>query len=88
MTWLYETAASTETLFYLEHIAAILQPVKMFTAGVDALVDTHEAQRFCDALAQCEEEHLAESRHCITRENFELYDRVVEDVISYFDQQL
>ena len=88
MSWLYETTASTETLFDPEHIAAIPQPVKMFTAGVDALVDTREAQRFCDALAQCEEEHLAESRHCVTRENFELYDRVIEDVIGFFDQQL
>ena len=88
ISWLYETAASTETLFGSEHIAAILQPVKMFTAGIDALVDTGEAQRFCDALAQCEVKHFAESRHCITRENFDLYDRVIEDAISYFDQQL
>ena len=88
MSWLYETAASTETLLDPEHIAAIPQPVKMFTAGVDALVDTRAAQQFCDVLAQCEEEHLAESRHCITRENFELYDRVIEDVIGFFDQQL
>jgi len=88
MRWLYETAASTETLFDPEHIAAIGQPVKMFTAGVDTLVDTREAQRFCDALAQCEETHFAKSRHCITRENFDLYDRVIEDAIIYFDQQL
>ena len=88
MTWLHETAASTETLFDPEHIAAVVQPVKMFTAGVDELVDTREAQRFCDALAHCEEKHLAESRHCVTRENFELYDHVIEDVIRYFDQQL
>ncbi len=87
MSWLYETAASTEKLFSPEHIAGISQPVKMFTAGVDELVDTGEAQRFCDALAKCEVEHLAESRHCITRENFDLYDRVVEETISYFDRQ-
>jgi lysophospholipase len=88
MSWLYETAASTETLFDPEHIAAIGQPVKMFTAGVEALVDTREAQRFCGALAQCEETHFAESRHCITRENLELYDRLIEDVIGFFDHQL
>ena len=88
VSWLHETAASTDTLFSPAHIAAISQPVKMFTAGVDLLVDTPEAQRFCDSLAHCERKHLAESRHCITREDFELYDRVIEDAIGHFDQHL
>jgi lysophospholipase len=88
VSWLHETAASTETLFSPAHIAAISQQVMMFTAGVDLLVDTPEAQRFCDSLAHCELKHLAESRHCITREDFELYDRVVEDAIGHFDQHL
>lgn len=88
MSWLYKTAASTETLFSSEHIAAITQPVMMATAGVDKLVDTDAAQRFCDSLARCEVSHFAESRHCITRENFDLYDRVIVDAISHFDQHI
>jgi hypothetical protein len=60
----------------------------MFTAGVDLLVDTPAAQQFCDSLAQCELTHLPESRHCVTRENFELYDRVIADAIDHFDQHL
>jgi lysophospholipase len=88
VSWLQETAASTEILFSLEHMAAIVQPVQMFTAGVDLLVDTAEAQRFCESLAHCKLTHLGESRHCITRENFELYDRVIADAIGHFDRQL
>lgn len=88
MSWLHKTAASTETLFSSEHIAAIVQPVKIFTAGVDTFVDTNAAQRFCNSLAQCEVSHFAESGHCITRENFDLYDRIIVDAISYFDQQI
>jgi lysophospholipase len=87
-SWLHETASSTDALFRPEHIAAISQPVQMFTAGVDLLVDTPAAQQFCDSLARCELKHLAESRHCVTRENFELYDRVIEDAINHFDQHL
>lgn len=88
VSWLHETAASTEKLFDPEHTEAIAQPVQMFTAGVDALVDTPEAQRFCETLSDCELTHLAESRHCVTRENFELYDRIVADAIGHFDQHL
>jgi hypothetical protein len=39
-------------------------------------------------LGQCELTHFAESRHCITRESYALYDRVIDDVLNYFDQQL
>ena len=88
MSWLYKTATSTETLFSSEHIAAITQPVLMVTAGVDRSVDTDAARRFCDSLARCEVSHFAESRHCITREDFDLYDRVIVDAISHFDQQI
>ncbi len=86
--WLHETGLSTETLLRPDHIAAIDQPVQMITAGVDLLVDTPEAQQFCQALHHCELVHLAESRHCITREDFELYDRIVDDAIAHFDKYL
>jgi alpha-beta hydrolase superfamily lysophospholipase len=88
MGWLYETATSTETLFSPEHLAAINQPVKMFTAGIDYLVDTAAAQQFCNSLAQCDVDHLAESRHCVNLEKFELYDSVILNAISHFDQQI
>lgn len=88
VSWLHETATSTERLLSEEHLDAIDRPVMMVTAGIDTLVDTGVAQQFCDSLAQCEAQHLAQSRHCITRENFALYDRVIEDAVSHFDQQL
>lgn len=88
MGWLAEASASTEVLLSPQHKAAISQPVKMFTAGVDALVNTDVAQQFCDSLVHCEYTHFAEARHCITRENFELYDGVVDAAIEHFDRQL
>ena len=88
MSWLHGTAASTVTITSAEHMANIKQPVKMFTAGIDALVNTAAAQQFCDFLAHCEVTHFEESRHCITRENFALYDGIIAQAIAHFDQQL
>ncbi|NNC99143.1 MAG: alpha/beta hydrolase [Gammaproteobacteria bacterium] len=87
MSWLHKATESTEVLLSPQHMAAIHQPVKMFTAGVDELVDTQTAEAFCNSLAQCEVRHFANSRHCITRENFALYDTVIEAAIELFDQQ-
>ncbi|GAA6138248.1 hypothetical protein NBRC116583_19950 [Arenicella sp. 4NH20-0111] len=83
--WLYETTNSTEKLLSSEFIAQIKQPVKIYTAGIDSLVSTDAAEKFCDSLAQCEAVHYPSSRHCITRENYELYDGIINDAISHFD---
>ena len=88
VSWVYRSAASTEELLSASHMANISQPVKMFTAGIDTLVNTDVAQQFCAELANCEVQHFAESRHCITREDFAIYDGILADAISFFDQQL
>jgi lysophospholipase len=85
MQWLYETTSSTEHLLKSENIAKITQPVMMVTAGIDALVDTNVAQGFCSSLRQCELTHIEQARHCITRENFDLYDGLVAQAIEHFN---
>lgn len=86
MKWLYETTSSTEHLLRTESIAKITQPVMMVTAGIDALVDTNAAQKFCGSLTQCELTHIEQARHCITREDFNLYDGIIDQAIAHFDQ--
>jgi lysophospholipase len=86
MQWLYETTSSTKQLLNSENIAKITQPVMMVTAGVDALVDTNAAQNFCGSLTQCELTHIEHARHCITRENFDLYDGLIDQAIAHFDR--
>lgn len=88
MSWLHRTADSTETITSQAHMSNISQPVKIFTAGVDALVNTAVAQEFCGNLAQCELTHFEKARHCITREDFDLYDGVIVDAIAHFDRNL
>ncbi|MEO0369513.1 MAG: alpha/beta hydrolase [Pseudomonadota bacterium] len=86
--WLKETVASTKILLDPEQVKMITSPVKVFTAGIDTLVDTGAARQFCDSLANCEEVHLANSRHCITRESFEVYDGMIQDSIEHFEANL
>jgi alpha-beta hydrolase superfamily lysophospholipase len=86
--WVSETQSSTRYLRQKETKARIDKPIIMFTAGIDELVDTQAAQSFCRDLTSCEVVHFADSRHCITRENFSLYDQIIIDAISHFDQHL
>lgn len=88
MKWLYETTSSTKHLLKSENIAKITQPIMMVTAGIDALVDTNVAQGFCRSLEQCELTHVEQARHCITRENFDLYDGLVTQAIEHFKKNL
>ena len=86
--WLYETTRSTEKLMNPEYVAAITQPVKIYTAGIDELVSTNAANQFCKNLAQCSTQHYPESRHCITREYYDVYDEIVKDAIAHFEAVL
>ena len=88
VSWLHRTAASTDAITSPGHMANISQPLKMFTAGIDTLVNTDAAQKFCNNLAQCELTHFAQARHCITREDFDLYDGIVASSITLFDNNL
>lgn len=86
--WLAAAADSTDRLFQPDHLAAISQPVTMFTAGVDELVNTEAAQRFCNALPDCQYRHFPQARHCIMSEDFELYDGIIASAVAHFDAQL
>ena len=88
MSWLHQTAASTDAITRPGHMANISQPTKMFTAGIDTLVNTEAAQTFCNDLDQCELTHFAQARHCITREDFDLYDGIIASAIELFDNNL
>lgn len=88
MKWLYETTSSTKHLLKSENIAHITQAVMMVTAGIDALVDTNVAQGFCRSLKQCDLIHIEQARHCITRENFDLYDGLIAQAIQHFEKNL
>lgn len=86
--WLHETFESTEKLLNSDITQKVLAPVKIFTAGVDHLVDSTAASQFCSNLSNCEETHIAEARHCITRENFDVYDSLVDQAITHFNSTL
>ena len=86
--WLHETTKSSKKLLMPQFVSNITQPVKIYTAGIDALVNTEKAQQFCDSLDSCEVEHFSDARHCITRENYELYDTIVQDAIEHFEHNL
>ena len=71
-----------------EFVSAITQPVKIYTAGIDELVSTDAANLFCENLTQCSTQHYPESRHCITREYYDVYDGIVKDAIAHFETVL
>lgn len=83
--WLKETVASTKKLQTDSFVAPITPPVKMYTAGDDRLVDSDAAQQFCNSLAQCSFEHFEKSRHCIMREDYALYESILDDAVAHFD---
>lgn len=86
--WLHETIKSSKQLLTPEFVRGITQPVKIYTAGIDTLVSTEKTQQFCSSLANCETQHFPEARHCITRENYELYDSIIVDAIEHFERDL
>lgn len=86
--WLYETTNSSEKLLTPEFVKKITQPVKMYTAGIDMLVKTDAAEAFCASIGDCETQHYPNARHCITREDYVLYDGIIADAINHFNQYL
>jgi len=86
--WLYETFRSSDLLLDPKYSRNISAPVLLFTAGIDHLVDSDAAQQFCDGLPNCKLTHVEQARHCITRENFAVYDGLVDQAITHFNAQL
>ena len=88
MRWLYETSVSSDLLLNPDYVANITAPVKIFTAGIDKLVNTEASNQFCSSLNQCDAVHYKDSRHCMTQEDFSRYDSVIAASIEHFRNQL
>jgi len=88
MGMISKTAASTELILSPGYMDDLIQPVKMITAGIDALVNTDVSHQFCESLKNCEVTHFPEARHCLGGENQQRMDNVVTQTIAFFDKQL
>lgn len=80
-----KTAESSEKILSPGYMDALVQPVKMFTAGIDTLVDTDVSHQFCESLKNCEVTHYAQARHCISTENQQRMNDIVEQAAQFFD---
>ncbi len=83
--WLKETTDSTEKILSDGFMNKLTQPVKVFTAGDDLLVDTKVATEFCASLAQCEVTHFPEAKHCINRENQDRMNEIIRQSVAHFE---
>ncbi|MEN0000936.1 MAG: alpha/beta hydrolase [Pseudomonadota bacterium] len=82
--WVHETMQSTDRLFEPGYPENISQPVIMFTAGQDTIVDTDAAVRLCDRLGDCTRQHFAGSRHCIGLETDAVRDAIIDGSLDHF----
>ncbi|MFT6724729.1 MAG: lysophospholipase [Arenicella sp.] len=86
--WLKETTDSTEKLLSPGFMNALIQPVKIFTAGDDRLVRTDVATKFCTRLANCEVTHFEKARHCINRESQERMNKIIRQSVAHYEKAL
>lgn len=84
--WVDATITSTEKLLNPDYMSTVTAPVNIITAGIDTLVSTQASNTFCDLLSDCNITHYEQSRHCITRENFEIYDQIIQQSIEHFER--
>ncbi len=88
MGWVDATISSTKKLLDQEYTRGITAPVNIATAGIDTLVSTEATNTFCSLLKDCSVVHYETSRHCITRENFDVYNDIIRQSIEHFDNNL
>jgi len=86
MRWLKETIDSSDYIMSPEFTGSISEPVRIFNAGDDRIVNASAANAFCDSLNHCSVTEFANARHCINRENYSVYDQILEQTIDFFDQ--
>ena len=84
--WLKETIQSTEKLLSNGYMQALKQPVILFTAGDDALVDTAVAAKFCGDLENCNTVHFPDAKHCINRESPARMSDIVRQSITHYEK--
>lgn len=86
--WLKETTHSTELLLSHNYMKALTQPVKVFTAGDDVLVNTEVATQFCNSLANCDVVNFPTAKHCINRESQARMTDIVRQSVAHFEQAI
>jgi len=88
MRWLKESIESGEHLLRPEVAEKIVQPVKVFNAGDEQIVNAAAAKQFCESLANCSFSEFANARHCINRENYSVFDEILKQSIELYKAQL
>ena len=86
MGWISETIKSSKHILTREFAAKITVPVKIFNAGDDRIVNADAAETFCDYLDKCSITNFADSRHCINRENYSVFDQILDQSVIFFDR--
>jgi alpha-beta hydrolase superfamily lysophospholipase len=86
--WLKEATESTALLLSGGYMDELTQPVKLFTAGDDLLVDTEVATKFCASLNNCEVTHFPEAKHCINRESKSYLDQIITQSVAHYEKAI
>lgn len=86
--WLKEATQSTALLLSDGYMDALTQPVKLFTAGDDSLVDSEVATRFCGSLNNCEVTHFPDAKHCINRENKDRMNEIIRQSVAHYEKAI
>lgn len=86
MRWIRETIKSSKHIQSKEFVDKITEPIKIFNAGDDRIVNADSAKEFCDSLSDCSLTQFPKARHCINREDYEVFDQILEQSIMLFNQ--
>lgn len=86
--WLKETTESTDLLLSPGYMNALTQPVKLFTAGDDTLVDSDVATTFCASLKNCKTINYPAAKHCINRESQERMNDIIRQSVALYEQTI
>jgi alpha-beta hydrolase superfamily lysophospholipase len=86
--WLKETTESTALLLSDSYMDALTQPVKLFTAGNDSLVDSEVATKLCTSLNNCEVTHFPDAKHCINRENKDRMNEIIRQSVAHYEKAI
>lgn len=86
--WLKETTESTELLLSDGYMKALTQPVKLFTAGDDLLVDSAIAKQFCGSLNNCEVMDFPKAKHCINRESKDRMNEIIRQSVAHYEKTI
>ena len=86
--WLKETTNSTDLLLSEGYMRQLTQPVKMFTAGDDSLVDSTVAAKLCASLQNCQVTHFPDAKHCINRESQARMNEIIRQSLAFYEKAL